>query len=95
MPVCHLLENCHINHIINDDNEYVQCTACIILQGGSAPLSPRDTKFLDDGVHISSIGDSLKNQQDITYTIPTQKIFNELTYLLAVSRMKPFSPHRN
>lgn len=87
MPVYHLLENCHNNHIINDNNEYVQCTPCIILHGGSAPLSPRDKKLLDDGDHVSHICGSLRNQQDTTYTVATQKILNELIYLLAVSRM--------
>lgn len=52
MLVCHLLENCHTKHIINDDNEYVQCTLCTTLHGGPAALSPRDKKFLDGRNHI-------------------------------------------
>lgn len=74
MLVCHLLENCHTKHIIDDDNnEYGQCTPCTTLHGGPAALSLRDKKFLDGRNHLLFICGSLKNQKDITYTAATQK----------------------
>lgn len=73
MLVCHLLENCHTKHIIDDDNEYVQCTLCTTLHGGPAALSPRDKKFLDGRNHILVMCGSPKNQEDITHTGDTKK----------------------
>lgn len=48
---------------------------------------PEKEEFLNGGDHVLFICGSLKNQKNITYTIATQKKFNELKYLLAASGM--------